>query len=101
MRIRGVVALGTLVLTARVDADTYPRQPGIDVIHYVFRLSLMSGPNHQITGDTTVGIRINAADMREVALDLWFGNSVTERDWDDVWLSEGFATYFDLALHRT
>ena len=25
----------------------------------------------------------------------WWGNSVTERDWDDVWLSEGFATYFD------
>jgi aminopeptidase N len=24
----------------------------------------------------------------------WFGNSITERDWDDVWLSEGFATYF-------
>jgi aminopeptidase N len=26
----------------------------------------------------------------------WFGNSVTESDWDDVWLSEGFASYFDL-----
>jgi aminopeptidase N len=23
----------------------------------------------------------------------WFGNSVTERDWHHVWLSEGFATY--------
>jgi aminopeptidase N len=26
----------------------------------------------------------------------WFGDSVTEKDWDDVWLSEGFATYFTL-----
>ena len=24
----------------------------------------------------------------------WFGDSATESDWDDVWLSEGFATYF-------
>jgi aminopeptidase N len=26
----------------------------------------------------------------------WFGDSLTERDWDEVWLSESFATYFAL-----
>ena len=26
----------------------------------------------------------------------WFGDSATESDWDEVWLSEGFATYFAL-----
>ncbi|HEX6095323.1 MAG TPA: M1 family metallopeptidase [Thermoanaerobaculia bacterium] len=24
----------------------------------------------------------------------WFGDSVSQRDWQDLWLSEGFATYF-------
>lgn len=26
----------------------------------------------------------------------WFGDAVTETDWNEVWLSEGFATYFTL-----
>ena len=30
----------------------------------------------------------------------WFGNSLTESDWNDVWLSEGFATYFTLLFNE-
>jgi aminopeptidase N len=40
----------------------------------------------------TVG---NAAVVHETA-HQWFGDAVTESDWNDVWLSEGFATYFTL-----
>jgi len=30
----------------------------------------------------------------------WFGDSVTESDWDHLWLSEGFATYFNALFHE-
>ena len=46
-----------------------------------------------VTGDRSVRWR-NVA-IHEIA-HQWFGNAVTESDWDEVWLSEGFATYFTL-----
>jgi aminopeptidase N len=46
-----------------------------------------------VTG--TRSIRWRNVVIHEIA-HQWFGNAVTEYDWDDVWLSEGFATYFTL-----
>lgn len=48
---------------------------------------------NSVVGDRNV--RWRNVVIHEIA-HQWFGNSVTEYDWDDVWLSEGFATYFTL-----
>lgn len=54
--------------------------------------AIMYGDN-SVTGKRTE--RWRNIIIHEVA-HQWFGNSITEYDWDDVWLSEGFATYFTL-----
>jgi aminopeptidase N len=48
---------------------------------------------NSVTG--TRSVRWRNVVIHEIA-HQWFGNAVTESDWDDVWLSEGFATYFTL-----
>lgn len=39
--------------------------------------------------------RIRNVVIHEIA-HQWFGNAITEANWDDAWLSEGFATFFTL-----
>ena len=50
---------------------------------------------NSVTGERTK--RWRNVVIHEIA-HQWFGDAVTESDWDDVWLSEGFATYFTLVF---
>src|SRR5688572_17206652 len=58
-----------LLIPAALFADTYPRQTGIDVIHYVFRLGL-SDASSEITGETTVTVKFLRDGVSDVTLDL-------------------------------
>jgi aminopeptidase N len=42
--------------------------------------------------------RMREGVVRHETAHQWFGDAVTERDWHHVWLSEGFASYFDAVV---
>ena len=52
-----------------VLADTYPRQPGVDAQHYIFRLTL-SDTSNEIDGEATIEVRFTQDQVGELALDL-------------------------------
>ena len=57
------IALGLLLCVSTAHglaADTYPRQPGVDALHYVFRLTI-SDLNNEIAGESTVTVRFATA----------------------------------------
>ena len=54
--------------TLSLGADTYPRQAGVDALHYVFNLTLSDSSN-EIVGESTVTVKLDAG-VREIALDL-------------------------------
>ena len=41
-----------------------------------------------------------AATIAHETAHQWFGDAVTEREWGHLWLSEGFATYFEALWTR-
>jgi aminopeptidase N len=55
--------------------------------------SAPAGNSTQISRRFGIPTRIESVVAHEIA-HQWFGDSVTESTWADLWLSEGFATYF-------
>jgi hypothetical protein len=50
-------------------ADDYPRQPGIDAQHYLFRVRL-ADDSDSISGEATIDLRFVQPGLTKVALDL-------------------------------
>ena len=63
------LALALGALTPGASADTYPRQPGIDIEHYVFRL-VLEDASDEIRGEASVDVRFVTAGVDRVTLDL-------------------------------
>ena len=63
------VGLGLCLCATQAIADNYPRQPGIDVQHYIFRVTL-NDDNDEIAGETTAALKFVRDGVTEVALDL-------------------------------
>jgi aminopeptidase N len=63
------LAAGLALCVSWAFADTYPRQPGVDVQHYVFRL-VLSDDTDEVVGETTVAVRFLKEGLTEFRLDL-------------------------------
>ena len=59
----------TLCRLSPALADTYPRQPAIDVQHYTFRIAI-DETGDEIRGRATVDVRFVQAGVTTIALDL-------------------------------
>jgi aminopeptidase N len=68
-RLRLLLLVALVSPAADARADTYPRQPAVDAVNYVFRLRL-SDTSNEIAGETTATLRLTTAGVKEVFLDL-------------------------------
>lgn len=75
--------LGDLPFDKLDHVESNTRFGGMENASCIFYNDMIINGNHDI----------NALIAHEVA-HQWFGNSVTEKKWEDIWLSEGFATFY-------
>ncbi len=66
---RKLLQAGLVVCVSAAFADNYPRQPGIDAQHYVFRVTL-SDETSEVAGETTADLRFVTGGVTQVVLDL-------------------------------
>ncbi|MEO8361973.1 MAG: M1 family metallopeptidase [Vicinamibacteria bacterium] len=67
--LRMPAAFLTMASVQPSHADTYPRQPGVDILHYGFRLTL-SDASDVIDGEATIDLRVMKDGVANVTLDL-------------------------------
>src|SRR5687768_8119340 len=67
MRVAAVVSI-LVVFATLVSADTYPRQPAVDAVHYRFAITLTDN-SPRIDGQATATFRV-VAPVAQIELDL-------------------------------
>ncbi len=66
---RRAALAAVLLATTLIAGDAYPRQPGVDALHYRFRLTIQDSSDI-IQGEATIDLRFTATGIREAAFDL-------------------------------
>ena len=102
-----VARLSALKSQIATQASMFGEYPFLDTKYGIVSSSFSGGMEHPTL--TSIGTNILANTGRDITTLLvhelshdWWGDRVTMRTWDDVWLNEGFATYGEvLYLEKT